>query len=212
VSAAAQHAGAQRQAPVVVLVEGRSDVAAVTVLLRRAGIPDGELVHLVDMGGVTNIRQQLDHFTGPGRGRRILGLCDEGETRFFVRALEVNGVTVETAADMARFGFHVCRADLEDELIRASGTNAVVGVLDELGLHRRFDRFRDQEFWRERDLPDQLHRFAGIASGRKFWFAAALAEAMPPGAVPAPLRELVAQIGIALRTSGTPPLHPFPPV
>jgi len=212
VTAAAHQAGEQGCAPVVVLVEGRSDVAAVTALLRRAGIPDAERVQLVDMGGVTNIRQQLDHFTAPGRARRILGLCDEGETRFFVRALEVHGVAVEHPQDMARFGFHVCRADLEDELIRASGADAVLGVLDKLGLHRRFDRFRDQEFWRERDLPDQLHRFAGIASGRKFWFAAALAEALRPDIVPAPLHDLVAQIGIALHASGTRPLHPFPPV
>jgi hypothetical protein len=195
--------------PVVVLVEGRSDVAAVRALLRSAGNLDVERVQVVDMGGVTNIRQQLDHFTQPGRAHRILGLCDEGETRFFVRALQAHRVGVEQPRDMARFGFQVCRADLEDEMIRALGPDAVLAALDDLGLRRSFERFRDQAFWRGRDLADQLHRFAGIASGRKSRFAAALAAAIPTDAVPTPLRDLVDHVGVALSNSETPRLHPF---
>jgi hypothetical protein len=210
VRTARQHADPAGVPPVVVLVEGRSDVGAVAALLGRAGIAVDARVDVVDMGGVTNIRQQLHRFVQPGRARRIVGLCDEGETRYFVRALELHGLSVERAEDMAGYGFHVCRADLEDELIRALGTGVVLGVVDGLGLSRRFERFQDQEFWRGRDLHDQLHRFAGIASGRKSRFAAALAEAVAPDGVPTPLRALVDHIRAALRTSGTPPLHPFP--
>jgi hypothetical protein len=196
--------------PVVVLVEGRSDVAAVITFMRSAGINAGEPVDVIDMGGVTNIRRHLEHFTAPGRARRILGLCDAGDAGVFLRALQAREIPVNDPDGMARYGFHVSRADLEDELIRSLGTDAVLGVLTDLGLRERFEGLRRQRYWRDRDLPAQLHRFAGIASGRKVLIARALAEATPWADAPVPLRGLVEQIAHALRTAGTPPLSAFP--
>jgi hypothetical protein len=162
--------------PVVVLVEGRSDVAAVITFMRSAGINAGEPVDVIDMGGVTNIRRHLEHFTAPVRARRILGLCDAGDAGVFLRALQAREIPVDDPDGMARYGFHVSRADLEDELIRSLGTDAVLGVLTDLGLRERFEGLRRQRYWRDRDLPAQLHRFAGIASGRKVRVARALAD------------------------------------
>jgi len=177
----------------VVLLEGPSDVAAVRAVATACGVTDS--VHryqLVNMGGVTNIRRYLQGFRTASAPVRVIGMCDAGEARFFVRALQVNGDGLHHEADLAARGFHVCRADLEDELIRALGPERVVGVLSRLGLRGRLTTFQRQPAWRDRPLPEQLHRFAGVASGRKTLLAGALAEGLAPDEVPAPLRRLVA--------------------
>jgi hypothetical protein len=194
---------------VVVLVEGPSDVAALRAFMRTAVIDAHEPVDVIDMGGVTNIRRYLAHYTAPGRARRILGLCDLADAGVFSRALQAHGICVDNPDDMARYGFHLCRADLEDELIRALGVEAVLGILTDLGLHDRFENMRRQRYWRDRDLHAQLHRFAGIASGRKVRVARALAEATRRADVPIPLGALVDQVAQALRASGAPPLSAF---
>jgi hypothetical protein len=61
-------------------------------------------------------------------------------------------------------------------------------------LQARFATFQHQQVWRGRPLPAQLHRFAGIASGRKAVFAGALAADLAPDEVPVPLRRLVARV------------------
>lgn len=48
---------------------------------------------------------------------------------------------------------------------------------------------------RRRPLPERLHRFCGIASGRKILLAGAMATALAPGEVPPPLGRLVRQVG-----------------
>ena len=121
-------------------------------------------------------------------------MCDAGEARFFVRALQVNGDRPRREADLADHGFYVCDADLEDELIRALGPERVLGVLCRLGLQGRLATFQRQPAWRGRPLHDQLHRFAGVASGRKTLLAGALAEGLAPHEVPVPLRRLVAEM------------------
>lgn len=67
----------------VVLVEGRSDVAAVEVLARRRGLVPGTDLAAIDMGGVTNIRREwARHSTG-----LVLVLCDAAEAGFVRRVL-----------------------------------------------------------------------------------------------------------------------------
>jgi hypothetical protein len=196
--------------PVVVLTEGRSDVAALTALLRTSDIADPSAVSIVDMGGVTNIRRHLAVFTEPGRARRILGLCDADEQRVFAKALASNGVPSATRADMSRYGFQVCDADLEDELIRTLGAARVLDILDQLGLAHGFARFSQQMVWRNADVHARLHRFAGIASGRKIRLAGALGAAIPWARLRPPLRDLVEQIHHALSECGSIPLQRFP--
>ncbi|WP_156400038.1 ATP-dependent endonuclease [Phycicoccus sp. Soil748] len=211
---------------VVVLLEGRSDVAAVRALLALdapsgvGSLADGRVgdgrahdVQLVDMGGVTNVRHHLVRLVADaseGAGPRVLGLGDAAEAPFLSRALAAVGHAVGTRADMAALGFHVCDLDLEDELVRALGTARVQEVLAGLGLLDRFLAFRRQPAWDGRPVHDQLRRFAGTTSGRKLVVAEALASALTPSQVPAPLAALVGHIraGLAEPPAG-PPVRPF---
>ncbi len=189
---------------VVVLVEGRSDVAAVAVLCAARGLdPDAGSFALVDMGGVTNVGHHLARLrTAPGRPQ-VLGLCDAPEERFVVRALERQGVVIDDRDDLARAGFVVCDRDLEDELIRALGPARVESVVERLGQLEQLRAFQRQPQWRGRDPHDQLRRFAGTASGRKAVFARALAEELTPADTPAPLARLLDALTAAVEpTSG----------
>ena len=81
----------------------------------------------------------------------------------------------------------MCEEDLEDELIRALGTAAVVEVGEREGELGQRHTFQQQPFQRARSLHDQVHRFAGTKSGRKVRRAAALAAApLPAGRWPPP--------------------------
>lgn len=184
--------------PVVVLLEGRSDVAALRAAAAVRGAPlEPHLVQLVDMGGATNIRRHVRAKLHPAYPATVLGLCDAGEAPFFLRALRAEGLPVDQPDDMAEHGFHVCHDDLEDELIRALGVERVVGLLHELGLAEPFDIFCRQPAWRGRGVHRQLHRFVGTTSGRKEALAAAFASALEPALVPSPLARLLDQVAAA---------------
>jgi len=82
-------AGAQA----VILVEGRSDQAALEALAQRRGrVLGAEGVAIVPMGGATNIGRFLDLFGPRGLGVRLAGLCDAAEEGCFRRALERAGL------------------------------------------------------------------------------------------------------------------------
>jgi len=185
--------GCSDHAGTVVLLEGPSDVAAVRAVAAAYGVTDRlHRYRLVDMGGVTNIRRHLEAIRTASVPVRVMGMCDAGEARFFVRALQAIGEGLHGVAELAPRGFSVCEADLEDELIRALGPERVVSVLHRLGLADTLATFQRQPAWRDRPLAEQLHRFAGVASGRKTLLAGTLAEALSADEVPAPLRRLVA--------------------
>ena len=177
---------------VVVLVEGPSDVAAVATLLARSGLASG--VEVRSMDGVTNIRAALDVVLAADPPPRVLGLCDEGEVDVVRRAVHDAGVPLASVDDLAAVGFHTCRRDLEDELVRAVGADEVVVLLDQLGLATSFALFRGQPAWRGRDLRASLVRFAGAGSGRKERLAGLLAAALPLDALPEPLAQLLTQV------------------
>jgi hypothetical protein len=175
----------------VVLLEGVSDVAAVRAAAATGGL-DLCATRLVDMGGITNIRAHLGALAAePSDDMLVLGMCDAGEARFVVAALEAAGRWVRDASDLPSHGFFVCEADLEDELLRSLGAGRVLDVLRRLGLREKFDALRQQPAWRERPLHDQLHRFAGVASGRKELLAAELTSELAVAELPEPLRLLL---------------------
>ena len=179
---------------VVVLVEGRSDVAVVRALLDRRPPPDVAGVEVVSMEGVTNIERHLTRIEATTPGADVAGLCDLAEAGFLVRALQRRGHAVSGPADLPRHGFFVCDADLEDELIRAVGPRTVAQALTELGDEGRFLTFQQQPEWRDRPLHDQLRRFAGSRSGRKEQLASALARRLDDAVMPAPLTGLVEHV------------------
>lgn len=168
----------------IVLVEGVSDQVAVEVLARRRGRDLGaEGVVVVPMGGATNIGRFLDRFGPPGAGLRLAGLCDAGEEPAFRRALE------RAAVEQQRF--HVCHADLEDELIRALGTAAVERIVEADGGGRALRTFRKQRAHLERSPEAQLRRFVGSRAGGKAHAARLLVEALADDQVPRPLDDLL---------------------
>ncbi|MFU8852343.1 TOPRIM nucleotidyl transferase/hydrolase domain-containing protein [Micromonospora sp. SL1-18] len=172
----------------VVLVEGDSDRRAIEAVARRHGRPLNG-VAVVPMGGVTNVR----HFVELFRDRRLAGLYDAAEEGYVRRALTDGGFdAARSPAGLAELGFHACRADLEDELIRALGTGAVEQLVEAVGDLRSFRLFQGQPTQRERPVARQLHRFIGTRSGRKSHYAALLADALDPARTPPPLERLLA--------------------
>ncbi|SCF23016.1 hypothetical protein GA0074695_4568 [Micromonospora viridifaciens] len=177
-------------AATVVLVEGDSDRRAIETVARRHG-RSLHGVAVVPMGGVTNVR----HFVELFRGRRLAGLYDAAEEGYVRRALTDGGFdAARSSAGLADLGFHACRADLEDELIRALGTGAVEQLVEAVGDLRSFRLFQRQPAQRDRPLARQLHRFIGTRAGRKSHYATLLADALDPAQTPPPLDRLLARL------------------
>ena len=132
---------------------------------------------------------------GLGSGTKLAGLCDAGEEDVFRRSLERAGFGSHlTRGDMERLGFHVCVADLEDELIRALGPPSVEAVLDSQGDLGSFRTFQKQPAWREQSIERQLRRFMGSADRRKLRYARLLVEAVDLARVPRPLDGVLAHV------------------
>ena len=180
----------------VVLVEGVSDQLALEALAERRGRDlDAEGVSIMPIGGATNIGRFLAEFGPQGSDARLAGLCDAAEEGDFRRGLERAGLGANlTRADMERLGFHVCVADLEDELIRSLGAAAVERVIDAQGELEMFRTFQNQPQWRGRTHEQQLRRFFGTHRGRKIQSAASLVDALDLARVPRPLDRVLAHV------------------
>jgi hypothetical protein len=178
----------------VILVEGRSDQAALEALAGRRGQAlDVQGISIAAMGGATNIERFLDRFGPHGLGVRLAGLCDAAEEGHFRRALERAGLGSSLSrAGMEALGFFICTADLEDELIRALGTDAVERVIEAQGDLRSFRLFQRQPAQQGRSPQRQLRRFMGTRSGRKSQYARLLVGALEPSRVPRPLDRVLA--------------------
>ena len=174
--------------PTLVLVEGASDRVAVETLARRRGLDLAAMgATIVELGGATGIANALERRPA---GVRLAGLVDAGEERFFQHALEDIGFGANlTRTGLESLGFFVCVADLEDELIRALGSDAVIAAIEEQGNLRQFRTFQRQPAQRDRPVERQLHRFLGTTAGRKEQYARALVERLERA--PRPLALLV---------------------
>jgi hypothetical protein len=180
----------------VVLVEGISDQVALEALaVRRGRDLEAEGIAIVPIGGAQAIGRFLARFGPAGSGAVLAGLCDVGEEDVFRRGLEQGGFGSElTRVEMERLGFHVCVADLEDELIRALGAGSVEAVLASQGDLGSFRTFQKQPAWRGQRLEGQLRRFMGSADRRKIRYARLLVEALEPERVPRPLDAVLAHV------------------
>ena len=171
--------------PTTVLVEGHSDRVAVETLAARLGHDlVAQQVTVVPMGGATSIGRFVTRYGPAGAAHRLVGLCDRAESAYVLRALE--------RADLGSpVHLEVCDADLEDELVRCLGTDAVLDVIDRAGELASFRLLQRQPAQRARPLPAQLHRFFAGRSGHKLTYARLLVEALPAGKAPPPLTALV---------------------
>ena len=180
----------------VVLVEGDSDRGAVEALASRRGRDlAAEGVAVVAIGGAQAIARYLESFGPRGRHVRLAGLCDAAEEPHFRRALARDrGVSDLSRSDLESLGFFVCDADLEDELIRCLGADAVEAVLDAHGDLGAFRTLQKQPEWRGRPTEEQLRRFMGSGGSRKIRYARLLVDALDLDRVPRPLERVLAHV------------------
>ena len=117
------------------------------------------------MGGAGNIGRYLERLGPHGSGLAIAGLYDAAEEADIRRALERAGFgSARSRTDTDRFGFYACDEDLEDELIRAVGADAVMEVIEARGELGPFRTLQKQPDWRGRPVEQQLRRFLGNSS------------------------------------------------
>jgi hypothetical protein len=177
----------------VVLVEGPSDQRAFEALAERRGLDlDALEVSIVPIGGAQAIGAFLERYGPRGSGARMAGLCDAPEERHFRRALERAGLGADlTREGMEALGFFVCEVNLEHELVRALGVDAVERIVEAQGELRSFRSYQRQPAHRGETVENQLW---GFMWNRKIRYATLLAEALAPGQAPRPLELLLAYV------------------
>ena len=148
---------------------------------------------ILPIGGAHAIGTHLERFGPRGLDLKVAGLCDVGEEGTFKRALERTGVGGAdlTRDDMEDLGFYVCVTDLEDELVRALGSAAVLRIVEAEGELGPFRTFQKQPAKRELRLEEQLWRFMW---NRKIRYAPLLVGALDLGSVPRPLDGVLAHL------------------
>ena len=180
----------------VVLVEGVSDQAAVEALAARRGVDFAARgIAVLPLGGATSVGKFLDIVGPAGLGIDLSGLCDVGEVGHFIRGLERVGLgSALTRAELQQLGFFVCDNDLEDELIRCLGIDAVQRVIEEQGDLRSLRILQRQPAQRGWTVDQHLRRFMGSIGGRKARYARALVTALGDNPAPRPLELLVGHL------------------
>ena len=170
----------------VILVEGVSDQRAVETLAARRGRSLArEGVAVVPIGGAHALARHVERFGPRGLDLGLAGMCDAGEEHAFRRALErAGGGSVRTRRDLEALGFYVCDADLEHELVRALGVDAVLRIIEAQGELGRFRTFQKQLAKRDLGLAEQAWRFMW---NRKIRYAPLLVDALDLERVPRPL-------------------------
>jgi hypothetical protein len=157
-------------AHVVIAVEGISDRIVLELLARRRGRDlAAEGVEIVPIGGAQAIRRFVAELPP---GTAVRGLCDANEAYLFRRVLD---------------DVHVCVPDLEGELIRALGVDAVEALIADAGGLPKFRKFQQQPAQRERSLQAQLDRWLRASWRRYQRYLPLLVEALDLDRVPRPL-------------------------
>lgn len=158
------------------LVEGISDRIALEAVARMQGRDlAAEGVEIVPIGGAQAVARASAEYDG----RRVVGLCDAPEERWFRRVL---GDAV-----------YVCDRNLEDELIRALGAEGVEEVVAAQGELAVFRSFQNQPAWRGRSTESQLLRWMHNG-GRYLRYPPLLLDALALHEVPPPLAGVLAAV------------------
>ena len=181
--------------PTLVLVEGDSDAAAIRALAGLIGFDlEANHIQVRPAAGVTNYSRVLTEFVRAHPGAEFCGMYDAADERHVRRALARALNPAAAQEPLETFGFFACVADLEDELIRALGPEAVERAIDAEGELTSFRRFQAMPQHRGEPAHDQLRRFLGTRATRKIRSARRLVEAMDPGRLPHPLVQLAARL------------------
>jgi hypothetical protein len=174
----------------VVLVEGTSDAAAVQSLALRLGHDlDAEGVAIVPIGGYGNVGRFLERYGPAGLGARLAGLYDAPEERHFSRGLERAGLgSTRTRADLEALGFYACESNLEDELSRALGPEAIQELFESQGELSAFRTYQKQPAHREETIEAQVR---GFLWNRKHEYAVLIVDELALGRIPRPLERVL---------------------
>lgn len=179
----------------LVLVEGDSDANAVRALADLLGC---ELrlhhIEICSAGGVTNFAPLLREFARAHPSATFCGMYDFAEQRHVRRALTDAGIPIGSQDSLESFGFFACVADLEEELIRALGAEAVEHVLEAQGELISFRRFQAMPQHRLTPADQQLRRFLGRRATRKIRSARRLVERLDIDRLPRPLVQLATRM------------------
>jgi hypothetical protein len=179
----------------LVLVEGDSDVGAVHALADRVGCDlDLHRIQIWSADGVTNFSKVLAEFVRTHPGAEFCGMYDVADERHVRRALANAAIPIAAHESLEAFGFFACVADLEDELIRALGAEAVERVLEAQAELISFRRFQAMPQHRRAPVHHQLRRFLGTRATRKIRFAQRLVETLDLARLPRPLVQLAARL------------------
>lgn len=180
----------------VVLVEGHSDRVALCAVAELSGRDlAAEGIQVVAMDGVTNTRAFMLRYGPQGMDIPVAGLYDAPEEVTLRRGLAAAGLPVARKPHgPSELGFYGCSADLEDELIRALGAEAVEAVVEAAGEARSLRLLAGMPAQRGWTREAVLRRFLGARSGRKARYAALLVGALEPGRVPAPLAAVLTRV------------------
>lgn len=178
-----------------VLVEGDSDANAVRALADLLGC-DLRLHHIqvFSAGGVTNFSQLLGEFARAHPNARFCGMYDFAEQQHVRCALSNAAIPIAPHESLESFGFFACVSDLEEELIRALGAEAVEHVLEAQGELVSFRRFQAMPQHRLTPVDQQLRRFLGTKATRKIRSARRLVERLDVDRLPHPLMQLAARL------------------
>jgi hypothetical protein len=161
----------------VILVEGVTDRIALETAADLLGHNlASEGVEIVPIGGAHAVARVAAGYAGV----RLAGSCDVDEERYFRRAL---GDAV-----------FACVEDLEDEVIRAVGSEGVVTVIETQGDLTAFRSFQNQPAWRGRPVEAQLRRWLQAADRRRFRYLPILIGTLDPEKLPRPLAGVLAAV------------------
>jgi OLD-like protein len=180
----------------VVLVEGESDRVALTTLAAQFDRDlAAEGIQVVAMGGVTNTRAFASRYGPHGLDLPLAGLYDAPDEAKLRRGLAAAGLHAALDPDgPASLGFYKCSADLEDELVRALGVEAVEAVIEAAGEARSLQLLAGMPAQRDWTREAVLRRFLGVRSGRKARYAALLVRALEPERAPDPLAAVLTRL------------------
>jgi hypothetical protein len=168
-------------ARVVIAVEGLSDRVVLELLARRRGrdlVAEG--IRIVPIGGAHAIWRFVAELPPD---TAVRGLCDANEAYLFRRVLD---------------DVYVCAPDLEGELIRALGVEAVQTVVAVAGGLPSFRKFQHQPAQRGRPLEAQLDRWLRSSSSRYKRYLRLLVEALDLDQVPQPLDKVLEMADVGM--------------
>jgi len=177
----------------IVFVEGVTDELALSLAARRSGRDlAAEGVSVVPINGAHAISRFLRQAAAEEPGAKVAGLYDEGEEEVIRAALERAGYGPNLdRSRLEGIGFFACIADLEDELIRATGESALTRLIELEGDVHPWQTFRNQHAWRGRPVDQQFRRFIRSVSERNSRYVRAIVETIDPSRLPRPLRLLL---------------------